>query len=265
MKAFRLCLVFLPFLFACSPIKPEIYNNPVPPGPLIHDLERHQHSFSSLKGAADVEVEKRGRKRAFDSVAIVVDEQRRFRIEAYGPLGQSLLTVVWNGKDVLTLLPDEDKVVRTESAGLQNLLGEGLEPLELCAVLSGNIPALDKAIAASQRCSLEDVCLLELRDNRNAGVVRRVKVAFAGSGSGKQYPQILTYELYRSEKLLFRTRFEHVQEISGYLLPMQIVIENPDKHLILTVVYNDVELHSPVNDDVFTLADTPEPENSTRK
>ena len=264
MKVSRLfVLVALSFLFACSPLKPEIFTIPVPAGPLIHELERHRQSFSSLKGVAHVEIKKRGQKRTFDIVAIVVDDQHRFRIEAYGPLGQSLMAVVWNGKEVLALLPDEDKVVRTEPAGLQNLLGQGLEPSELCAVLSGNIPTLDEAIAASQRCNPEGACILELRDNRNDDVVRRIKVVNAGSGSTAQNLQILTYELYRSNKLLFRTRFGRVEKILHYLLPMQIEIENPDKNLVLTVVYNDVELNSPVNDEVFTLAD--EPEDSTGK
>lgn len=264
MKVSRcLVLVALSFLFACSPLKPEIFTIPVPADPLIHELEQHRQSFSSLKGVAHVEIKKRGQKRTFDLVAIVVDDQHRFRIEAYGPLGQSVMAVVWNGKDVLALLPDEDKVVRTESAGLQNFFGQGLEPAELCALLSGNIPAFDAAHTASQRCSPEGVCILELRDNRDHDVVRRIKVINAGSGSIAQNLQILTYEMYRSNKLLFRTRFEHVEEIFHYLLPMQIEIENPNKHLVLTVVYSDVELNSPVDEEVFTL--TSEPEASTGK
>jgi outer membrane lipoprotein-sorting protein len=257
-------LVALSFLFACSPLKPEIFTIPVPAGPLIHELEQHRQSFSSLKGLAHVEIKKQGQKRTFDIVAIVVDDQHRFRIEAYDPLGQSLMAVVWNGMDVLALLPDEDKVVRTESVGLQNLLGQGLEPSELCAVLSGNIPTLEEtAITASQRCSPEGACILEIRDNRNNDVVRRIKVANGGSEHTAQNLQILTYELYRSNKLLFRTRFGRVEKILHYLLPMQIEIDNPDKNLVLTVVYNDVELNSPVNDEVFTLTD--EPEDSTGK
>ncbi len=263
MKVSRLfVLVALSFLFACSPLKPEIFTIPVPAGPLIHELEQHRQSFSSLKAVAHVEIKKRGQKRTFDNVAIVVDDQHRFRIEAYGPLGQSLMAVVWTGKDVLALLPDKDKVVQTEPAGLQNLLGQGLEPSEICAVLSGNIPILDAATSASQRCSPEGACILELRDNGNNNVVRRINVA-NGSGPKGQSLQIQTYELSRSNKILFRTRFGRVEKILDYLLPMQIEIENLEKNLVLTVVYSDVELNSPVNDEVFTLTD--EPEDSTGK
>ncbi len=262
MKVSRL-FVFasLSFLFACSPLKLETFTIPVPAGPLIHELEQHRQSFSSLKGMAHVEIKKRGQKRTFDFAAIVVDDQRRFRIEAYGPLGQSLMAVVWNGKDVLALLPDKDKVVRTEPAGLQNLLGQGLEPSELCAVLSGNIPTFDPAIAAVQHCSPEGSCILELRDNSNNDVVRRIKVANVGSDPTDQNLRILSYELYRSNKLLFRTRFGRIEKIVQYLLPMQIEIENPEKNLVLTVVYSDVELNSPVNDEVFILTDAPEDSN----
>ncbi len=254
MKASKfLILLALPFLFACSPLKPEIFTIAVPAAPLVHELERHRQSFSSLKGIARIVVEKQGWKRSFDTVGIVVDDQHRFRIEAYGPLGQSLMEVVWNGKDVLVLMRDEEKVVRTESAGIQDLLGQGLEPSELCAVLSGNIPVFDAAIAPSQQyCNREGVCILELRDN---DIVRRLKVAYSTkSGSTARNPQILTYELSRSGKLLFQTQFDRVEDISGYLFPTHIVIEKPDKNLLLKVMYDDVDLNSPVDDEAFTLS-----------
>ncbi len=255
MSAYRLlAFVALFFLFACSPLKPENFTTIIPAGPLIHHLEQRRHSFSSLKALARVEIQKRGHKRVFESVGVVVDDQHRFRLEAYGPVGQSLMAVIWNGKEVLMRLPDEDKVVQRGPAGLADLLGKGLEPLELCAVLSGNIPEVREAGDSTQRCNREGICIFELRNDET---VRRIKVAHPDSES-TQSPQILSYELFRSDKLLFRARFSHIEGISSYFLPMQIVIESPDKNLQMTIVYSDVELNAPINDDVFTLTDEQE-------
>ncbi len=252
MSAYRYpALVALFFLFACSPLKPDTYTTIVPAGPLVQYLEQRGRSFSGLKGLAHLEVEKRGRKRRFDSVGIVLDDQRRFRLEAYDPIGQSLMVVLWNGKSVQMRLPDEDKVVQAGPAGFENILGKGLEPLELSAILSGNIPEIREAGEAIQRCNQEGVCIVELH-NRNT--IRRMKVAHPVAQSN-QNPELLSYESYRSNTLLFRARFARVEEVSGYLLPMQIVIECPDQDLQLTIEYNDVELNSPISDDVFTLAE----------
>ncbi len=255
MSSFRLlALIALLFLFACAPRKPEMFTISVPAGPFLHYLEQRRDSFSSLKAIAHVEIDKRGRKRTFESVGVVVDDQRRFRLEAYGPLGQSLMAVVWNGEDVFIRMPNEDKVVRTGPAGLEKLLGQGLVPQEICAALSGNIPEAGLSVAASQRCSQEGDCIIELSNKES---VRRIQIRRAVSGSTKS-PQIQHYEMYRSDKILFRTRFDQYEEISHYLLPTHIIIESHDKSQSMTVTYGDIELNSPVNDDAFTLTDETE-------
>ncbi len=246
-----IALITLPLLFACVPRKPEIPLAAVPAGPLLQALELHRQSFSSLRAVAGVEIVKRGRKRTFDSVGIVVDRQRRLRMEAYGPLGQSLTAIVWDGRDILLRMPDEDKVVRTGPAGLKRIFGQGMEASELCALLSGTIPETAEAASATLLCGKGGACVLELRNN---DIVRRVEVSYPAAGSGQE-PRIRTYGLFRSGKLMFRARFDRVEEISSYSLPTRIVIENPDEKLQLTVLYNDVELNTPVNDEVFTLTD----------
>ncbi len=249
-----LAVIVLSFVLACAPRKPDMFTISVPAGPLMHFLDHRRHSFSSLKALARLEIEKGGRKRIFEFVGAVVDDQRRFRLEAYGPLGQSLMAVVWDGDDIVIRMPDEDKVVRTGPAGLEKLLGRGLVPRELCAALSGNIPEAGSVITASRRCNQEGGCLIELGNNET---IRRIRVDDSVSGSMKS-PQIQYYELYRSDKLLFRTQFNHYKEISHYLLPQQIIIESYDKNLSMTVEYSEIELNSPVSDDAFTLSDEAE-------
>ena len=194
---------------------------------------------------------KGGRKRSFDSAGIVVDGLRRLRIEAYGPLGQPVMALVWDGREILLRLPGEDAAGRTGPAGLERLLGAGLEPSELCAVLSGNVPAGGEHAAAMLLCAPSGDCVLELRQ----GDARRLVRVSAPSPGPDQGPRILSYERYQSDKLLFQARFDGFAEISHYRLPMQIVIGSPDKDLQVTVLYSDADVNTLIGDDAFILTD----------
>ncbi len=222
----------------------------IPAGPLLQVLKRHRQSFSGLRAVASIKIETRGRKRTFDSVGVVVDGQRRFRIEAFGPLGESVMTVVWNGQELLLRMPNEDKVVHEGSAGLERLLGPGLEAPELCAILAGNIPEA-KTSAALLLCPANGDCILEMR---NDDVLRKVLVS-SPTNVHDQEPRILSYEQYRSDDLMFRARYDKVEEISHYPLPMQIVIENPEKKLRMTILYSEAEVNTPISDEAFSIMD----------
>jgi outer membrane lipoprotein-sorting protein len=238
-------------LFSCFPKKPEIPLTTVPAGPLLNALERHRQSFASLKAVARLEVSKRGRKRALDTVGIVIDGDKRLRMEAYGPLGQSLMAFVWDGRDVLLRLPGKEKVTRSGPAGLEKLFGKGLEPSELCSVLSGNIPDIVLPSSALLLCGVENDCTLELR---RGDLIRRVVLYYSSAGS-RQEPRIRSQELYRAGKLVYDVRYEKSQEIAHYRLPLSIVIENPDNKLQLTVQYTEAEVNTPISDESFILTD----------
>jgi len=224
---------------------------PMPAGPLLKALERHRHEFASLKAITSVEFTKRGRKRIIDTVGIVVDDQCRFRMEAYGPLGQSLLALVWNGQEYLLWRQEEDKVSREGRAGLERLIGFAIEPSELCSIMAGYIPEVGESSSAILLCAKGGDCLLEVpgRD-----ILRKIRVAVTMEGTDWE-PRILTYEFYRSGDLMFRTRFDHPEEISRYRLPMQFTIENPGGGISLHVTYSEAEVNTPVNEEVFSLTD----------
>jgi hypothetical protein len=244
-------LVTILLICSCLPKKPEIPLTSVPAGPLLESLEHHQRSFASLKAVARLEVIKRGRKRALDSVGIVIDGDRRLRMEAYGPLGQSLMAFVWNGRDVLLRMPGEERVTRSGPAGLERLFGKGLEPSELCSVLSGNIPGMASSTSSLLRCGQENDCTLELRHD---DLLRRVFLNYSSTGSSQE-PRVLSQELYRAGKLVYEIRYERTQEISHYRLPLNIVMDNPDRNLQLTIRYTDVEVNTPLSEESFLLND----------
>lgn len=252
MKTARfITLIVIPFLFACSPKKPEMPLSAMPAEPVLQALERHRQSFSGLKAVASVEVARGNRRRTLETVGIVIDGERRLRIEAYGPLGQSLSAIVWDGREILMRRPGEDKVVRPGPKGLERLFGQGVKPSDLCAMLSGNIPGTEDAADASLLCGKDGMCVLELRTD---DVVRQVRV-FTPPEEASREPRVLSYAFFRAGKLMYQAHFDRYAEISHYTLPVKIAIESPDKKLYVAVTYNEAEVNIPLSDEAFTLPD----------
>jgi outer membrane lipoprotein-sorting protein len=249
--------LIVPLLFACYPKKPEIAMTTVPASPLLEALDQQRHAFTGLKAVASATFAKSGRKRTYDSVGVVVDGQRRFRLEAYGPLGQSIMVIVWDGQEILLRLPDENTIDHKGPAGLEQFLGPGLEPSELCAILSGNIPEEVQTASPVLLCGKNNDCILKLS---SGALLRTFWVSYPVDQPGRQ-PRIRSYELSRSGSILFRARFDRVEEISHYPLPMQIEIENPGKNLQLTIVYHEANVNTAIENEAFSLTDESEIEN----
>ncbi len=230
----------------------------VPASPLLEALDQQRHAFTSLKAVASATLAKSVRKRTYDSVGVVIDDQRRFRLEAYGPLGQSIMVIVWDGKEMLLRLPEENRIDHKGPEGLEQLLGQSLDPSELCAILSGNIPKEVNTAAPVLLCGTNNDCILKLS---SGDLLRTFRVSYPIDQPGWQ-PRIRSYELSRSGSILFRARFDRVEEISHYPLPMQIEIENPEKNLKLTIVYHEANVNMAIDNEAFSLTDEPGTENS---
>jgi Domain of unknown function (DUF4292) len=247
-------VVIIPFLFACLPKKPEIPLTEIPSGPLFQMLEQRRQSFTGLKAVASVETVRSGRKRSYDTVGIMVDGQRRFRVEAYSPLGQSLMMLVWDGTDVALRLED-GRVVRPGPAGLEKIIGVAMDAGELCSVLSGNIPADVQPVETRAFRKPDGSSLIELS---RGDTLRHVHVLLSGSGPEQSF-RIKAIELYRSGKLVYRALYEQMEQISQYLIPKTVRIENPERKISLTIVYDETDVNVPLNDDAFKLPDAEAP------
>jgi hypothetical protein len=245
-----IALIAVLFLFACLPKKPEIPGTEVPAGPLIKALEQQRQAFTGLKVIASVDVVRRGKKRSFDTVGIVLDNRCRLRVEAFGPLGQSLVALVWDGNDVLLRMQDDDRIMRPGQAGIERLLGMSVEAKDLCDIFSGTVTEIMRPLDARVFCTQNNSCVIELPEG---DTVRRIRVLPPSVNPAAV--RIVVQELYRSNTLVYRTRYERMQEISHVLLPRTIVIENPGKGVTITVEYADADVNVTVPDDVFTLSD----------
>lgn len=249
MKISRLIvLIALLLLFSCLPKKPEIPGTAVPAGPLVVALEQQRKSFTTLKALASVDVFRRGKKRSFDTVGIVFDARRRLRLEAYGPLGQSIVALVWDGQDVLLRLQG-DGIKKPGQAGIERVLGMSMDAKEFCAILSGTITEIARPQDARAFCAPDGSCVVELYED---DLVRRVRTLFTSSSP---VIRIASQELYRLETLVYRVRYDQTETISQGALPRKLVIENPEKQATLSVEYTEADMNVPVPEDAFTLAE----------
>jgi hypothetical protein len=244
--------LFLPailasLLFSCAPKTIEIPMTEAPPDRLVQALTDRARSFRTLRALADVTVARKDRRRSFDTVAVLVDGRERFKLEAFGPLGQSIASVLWAGGDVLVDMNGEQRVLPQRGAGLERVLGAEVEPAELCAILSGNIPDLPGPARPTLRCAANNICVLELRDGERA-----VKVYPAmGWEPG---PSILPmFEVYQDTKLVYRVRYGEFRQTAGYDLPRQIVVETPAKQISLKVNYAEADVNMLLDPALFLI------------
>ena len=242
-------LVIIPLLFACLPKKPEVSLPAVPAGPLVQALEQRRQKVSGLKAVASVVTVRSGRKRSYDTVGMVIDGRQRLRVEAYGPLGQSLVTLVWDGSTVLLRL-DDGRVLTPGPAGLERILGVAMDAGELCAVLTGNLPAARVEDATAYQ-EPDGSYLLDLSEG---DFLRRLYLVFPGRGPEPQV-RITASELYRTERLVYRARYEQIEQISQYPMAKTVRIENPGKKVSLTIVYDEMDVNPPLDDDAFKFPD----------
>jgi hypothetical protein len=240
----RFALALLPLLFSCAPPRPEIPMAEVPAAPLVQELDRRRGSFSGLKAAARVQTERKGRKRVYESVAFLQQGQAKFRIEGYGPLGESVFGALWDGKDLMLRMPGEADFARAGQWAFERLIGFSLAPSELAAVLSGNVPPSLKNEEARARCAEDGQCVVEFSTDVARWRVHIVPAAPFRIESG---------ERFRGDDLVYTARFDSQEMIGGYLFPKRITVENADRKAALTIEYQDVEVNVPVEDSAFLL------------
>lgn len=252
-----LMLSFSVLLAACAPKGPGIELPEVPSDPLVRALEQRRQAFPGLKALAAVQVARKDRKRAFDTVGVLLESQRRLRMEAFGPFGESLLVLAWDGGDLQMLMAGETQARKPGEFGLDRILGAGIRPAELCAVLSGNVPASLGEETVKAYCGREGLCVVEFRSGDLARRAWLDGPAAAGGGIAA----VSLYEVHRSGRLIYRARFEDQQALSQYVLPGRIIVENPDQRASLSVEYTDLELTDQFPAGLFTLtgAEAPAP------
>lgn len=242
-----LSALLVPLLFSCTPKKIEIPMMEVPSGQLVQALTDRAHSFQSLRALASITVARKGRKRSFESVAVLVAGRDRFKLEAYSPLGQTIATVLWGGGDVFVEMNGEQRQLPPQSAVLERILGAEVLPADLCALLSGNIPGIPGGGHAKMRCAPNNSCVLEQREGE-----REIRV-YPAMGWESGSSSLPVFEVYQGTTLVYRVRYGSFEASAGYDLPRLIIVESPGKQMTLTVIYAEAEVNLPLDASLFDM------------
>lgn len=247
MKRRALLLALALFVSACGARPPALPMTSVPAAPFLQALRKHNASFVSLTAIAEIELLVRGQRRIFETVAIAVDRQQRFRIEAFGPFNQSIMALVWDGKEIFARLPGETSVSRPGLAGLQRLLGQGVTPNDICAMLAGSIPDVSDQSNLDARCAAEGRCMLTIGDS---SAEKRI---WLRSESDPDRFHLLSISMNQFGRLRYEMQFDRMAEIALYRLPMQLTLEDPDRNQRVTIRYREIDINVPLHEDAFML------------
>jgi hypothetical protein len=239
---------FLLVLSACHPTLPEVPLEAVPAAPLLAPLAARRAAFRGLKALARVEVVRKGRRRVYESVAILQQQFQKFKIEGYGPLGSPMFSLLWDGSDITAWKEGEKEPMRLGPFGLERILGIPISPEDLAAVLSGNIPAVP-ASETSARCAAAGWCYLELPEREGRW---RVKTAPSAGG-----PRLEGMELFQSdgEKPVLQSAFFYPPGDTGRpsSYPTRVLVSAPRRGVELSVSFVEADWNVQVEDGLFTL------------
>jgi len=250
MRARLLGIVLLLILPACHVAPPEVLLPEVPAGPLLETIAERRASFIGMKALARVTIERRGRTRVYESVAVLQQGFRKLKVEAYGPLGEPLVALLWDGTVVLLRKPGETEPVSVGQFGLEQVLGISIRPADLCALLTGNAPELPEGGRVRAGCGAEGFCDLDLRFEDS---VWRVPVRPSGFDDGAVLV-VAGADLYRKSRLALRSTFEPQGWSPASGVPKRVIVDDPERKVHIVVEYVEAEAGIPVEDGVFTLS-----------
>jgi hypothetical protein len=247
-RASLLCCLLLSLAAACVPHPPEIPYPPSPAEPLQRSLEEQRRAFESLKALARVETVRKGRRRVYESVAILMRGTERLRVEGYGPLGQRIFTLLWDGKNVLFDPADGSGMRSMGRSGLEAALGVALKPEDLCAVLAGIAPSFREGSGARAGCSSDGRCAVDIP--REDGLWRIHSLQTVRNGG--EDLRITAAERYRGGDVALLVRYERENGRDGTALPTRVIILDPGRDLTLTVEYLDADVNVPLDEGTFS-------------
>jgi hypothetical protein len=236
---------------ACRIALPEAPLHEIPAQPMVEKIAALRASFSGMKAVARVVIDRKGRTRAYESVALIQQGYRKLKVEAYGPLGELLVALLWDGNDVIVRKSGDPEPLRVGQFGLERVIGVSIAPADLCSLLSGNVPEVPGDARTRAGCSADGSCSIDLW--RDADLRWHVPfVPPAGDGAGSQV--VAGADLYRKGRLVLHSSFEPGGWSAAQGLPKRVIIEDPDRKGRVVVEYEEAEANVTVGDSVFVLA-----------
>ena len=229
----------------CAPSLPP----PAPPAPSITlaeaagALEAAQGSLRTVRGLADVRLERAGETHRFREAAVLVLPDK-LRLETLQFGGATALVVAANGDRlaIYSLATREFGTGRASGRALEGLAGVAVEPRHLLRLLAGLPPLSFQAADPRSRIEAEDGGFRA--ESVEEAFSQRLRLDAGGGVAGG--------ELRTAAGTLLSFRFEDRRQVGDRAFPYRVRLEQPGAAR-LEVAYRTLELNAPVDESVFSL------------
>lgn len=230
---------------ACTPSLPPAAPPParVTPAEAAIALEATQASLRTLRGLADVRLERGGESHRFREAAVLALPDK-LRLETLQFGGATAVIVAVNGERlaIYSLASREFASGRPSARALEGLAGVAVEPRHLLRLLAGLPPLPFQAADPRSRIAPEGAGFLA--ESVEGAFAQHLRLDAGGSVAGG--------ELRTAAGPILAFWFEDPRQVGAGAFPYRVRLEQPGGARV-EVAYRNVELNPSVDDGVFTL------------
>lgn len=233
---------------ACTTSLPQPPGPPAPtPGEAAAALEGAEAATRTLRGLADVRLEREGQRVRFREAAVLALPDR-LRLETLQFGGSTALVLATNGDRlaIYSLATREFAHGRATAAAVAALAGVAVEPRHLLRLLAGLPPLPFRA--ADPRSRVEADGAGWVAESVTGPFLQRLRLHPTGD--------VADGELRAAGAPLFTFQFDEFRPLGTRAFPHRLRLEQPGRGRV-EVAYRTVELNAPVDDAVFSLAVPP--------
>jgi outer membrane biogenesis lipoprotein LolB len=210
------------FLSACSNLTGGMSKTPIDPrsaGAIdLLSLAKNKNSkLKTFKGIGRVRLWDKGNFQV-SRVAWVGWNPKRIRMEVLGVSGHPLVSLASDGDWVYFYIHTQQRFYKKRAnTTFQNFLSLPLGSIDMIALLSGRVPIADHQSVVLKRDPVSNRYTLVLK-KRWRGLVEKIYF-------DKKKENVTQVERFDSTgDLVYRVKFERLQTIAGYIVPVKLVI-----------------------------------------
>ncbi len=231
---------------ACTRAVPPVTTpvTPIAPAAAAAALEAAEGAVRTLRGVADVRLERAGRQQRFREAAVLALPDK-LRLETLQFGGATALIVVADGDRlaIYSLATREFAHGRASAAALASLAGVAVEPRHLLRLLAGLPPLPFRQ--ADPRSRVEADGAEFVAESAAGPFWQRLRLDAGGGLAGGQ--------LGTAAAPALTFQFEDPRPLGGRAFPYRLRLEQPGVARV-EVAYRNVELNPPVDVAVFSLS-----------
>jgi len=231
---------------ACAPSAPPVTLPPTPiaPAEAAAALEAAEGAVRTLRGLADVRLERAGQQERFREAAVLaLPDKLRLETLQFGGASALILAADGDRLAIYSLATREFAHGRASAGAVAALAGVAVEPRHLVRLLAG-LPPLPFE-SADPRSRVEPDGAEFVAESAAGPFWQRLRLDAGGGVAGG--------ELRTAAGPVFTFRFEDPRWVGGRAFPHRLHLEQPGAGWV-DLAYRSVELNPPVEGGIFSLA-----------